>query len=127
MHSFIQRQDICRGCIGLKVMAGGHHISFAVAENPDIVSHFPLYVAGGAERQGLLIVHAAVEHQLLAKVARLLLPRHAFAAPLNGIEHIDANLDQLRQQRSNGAVIMMHHLDAEGVSQIDHLPHPGLQ
>ena len=44
---------------------------------------------------------------------------HPGAGPLHGVEDVDPHLDQERQEGADGAVVVMEHLDAELVAQVD--------
>ena len=80
---------------------------------------FMLHVRHAAVREDVLVVHAAVEAEVLPEVA--LEPRHvhARATPLHGVQDIDPHVYQHGQEHAATAVIVMEHLDPEFVTQVD--------
>ena len=85
-----------------------------VDEPHDLVSH----VVDGAAREDLQDVHASVEGEPVAEVVLQALRLHSLRVRLDRIEQVDTELDQLRDERVDRAVAVVHHGHAALVREL---------
>src|SRR5690349_16301164 len=101
---FIHGDDVLRGGHRLNVVAGGTDPT-RTAEDFAIFLYLFHDILHGSEGERLLIVVGAVERDLLAEIAHQALALHSRAAPLDGVENLDADdVDQIRQEGPRGAI-----------------------
>ena len=120
MGLIIHGDDIFYRGDGLQGVAGGEDITGAVrGEDIDVLAHFRAHFLRGAEGENALILHRAVEAKLCAELSLQGVQFHARAVPLYRVEDVDAHFDEIGQEGTDGAVVVVQHFDAEFVTEID--------
>ena len=73
----------------------------------------------------MLVIYPSMKDDLLCKVLNERFSIHIVATPLYGIEHINAQIDHIREDVGDRAIAVKEDKNARVVSQIDDAFHAG--
>ena len=95
--------DVFRRYIGLDVMHAVQDVATVSAEDVNNPPDLPADLVGAAEGQHLLRIDGPPEGQAVAVVGLQALRVHAAGVDLDGIDAVDADVDEVVEQRRDGA------------------------
>ena len=114
----VEGEDVGRGHVGLQDVARTDHVAVGT-ERFDHLSHFSGHFFGRAAWQEVLGVDGTMEgdsgSETLLEQCRV----HVLGSDLEGIEHIDAKVDESVDQRHDRAAGVEHDLHSVAVSHAD--------
>ena len=125
MCCFIHGHNVFWRTDRLNIVTRGEYVSVLLVENVDVVKHFSFDFIDCAKGEGVLVVDTSVEDELLAEVFHECFTVHTMAAPLDGVEHINAEVDHVGDDVVDGAVAVKEDKYARIVCQVDHAFHAG--
>ena len=114
------------GVLSWRLWQGAQDVPGAVpSQRLHFVDDLRPHVLRRAEGHYLLVVDAAVEADLAAERILQFGRLHAGTAALDGVQHVDAHLNEVRYEGPDGAVVVVEHDKVERFREFDRPLHVG--
>ena len=109
----------------MNVVARGQDEASPRAQNPNVVLDFGPDLRGVSEEKSLLVVHSPVEGEAVPEIAFQGRGAHAGQSPLDGIQDLDHDPDQVGNHPADSPVRMTEHERSVLADEIRHALHAG--